>query len=53
MHTDELICREGLENEHVHTVGEGEIGTNGEASINIYILPCIKCKKLQYKTNTI
>ena len=28
-------CRDGL----VDTVGEGESGTNGERSINIYTLP--------------
>ena len=31
-----------IENVLVDTVGEGESGMNGESSINIYTLPCIK-----------
>ena len=29
-------------NRHVNTVGEGESGMNGESSINIYTLSCVK-----------
>ena len=29
-------------NSHVDTVGEGESGINGESSINIYTLSCVK-----------
>ena len=38
-----------IENGRVDTVGEGDSGTNGESSINIYTLPCAKqiaCEKL-------
>ena len=31
-----------IENGLVHTVWEGESGTNGESSINIYTLSCVK-----------
>ena len=31
-----------IENRLVDTVEEGESGTNGESSINIYTLPCVR-----------
>ena len=31
-----------IENGLVDTVGEGERGVNGESSVDIYILPCVK-----------
>ena len=31
-----------VEKELVDTVGEGESAVNGESSIDIYILPCVK-----------
>ena len=42
-------------NKHVDTVGEGESGINGESSINIYTLSCVKWtvgEKLLYNTIT-
>ena len=33
---------EDVENGLVDTVGEGDSGTNGEGSINIYTLPYVK-----------
>ena len=44
---DEPICREGMqdtdtENRLVGTVGEREREKNGESSVNIYTLPCVK-----------
>ena len=38
------ICREGMEMwmQRVDSVGEGESGVNGESSITIYTLPCVK-----------
>ena len=31
-----------IENGLVDTMGKGESGMNGESSINIYTLPCVK-----------
>ena len=52
---DEPICRGGMEthieNGLVDTVGEGESGTNGESSTNIYTLSHVRRisgKKLLY-----
>ena len=42
-----------IEDELVDRVGEGESGTNGESSIDIYILSCVKqiaAEKLLYNT---
>ena len=46
---------EDVENGLVDTVREGDSGTNGESSINIYTLPCVKqiaCEKLVCKHST-
>ena len=43
---EKFICREGMEtdveNGLVDPVGEGKSGMNGESSIDIYTLPCVK-----------
>ena len=44
-----------MENGLVDTVGEGDSGTNGESSINIYTLSCVKQiadKKLLYNAGS-
>ena len=44
-----------IENGLVDTVGEGERGVNGESSVDIYILPCVKQiagEKLLYNTGS-
>ena len=44
-----------VENELVDAVGEGVYGTNGENSINIYTLSCVKLiagEKLLYNTRS-
>ena len=43
-------------NRHVDTVGEGESGINGESSINIYTLSCVKWMaggKILYHTGSL
>ena len=45
-----------IENELVDMVGEGESSMNGESSIDIYTLPCVKQianEKLLYKTGSL
>ena len=44
-----------VENGLVDTVGEGESGTNGESSIDIYTLSCVKWmagERLLYNTGS-
>ena len=44
-----------VENGAVDTEREGESGTNGKSSINVYTLSCIKqiaCEKLVYNTRS-
>ena len=45
-----------IENELVDMVGEGESSMNGESSIDIYTLPCVKqivSEKLLYNTGSL